>query len=503
MTQASHARWHKGIATAIQTGYKMMVTPAIQEFIEAFSKEIEENNAAIFAGAGLSVPAGFVDWATLIEPLAREIGLDVTREDNLVAVAQYHYNEHGNNRARLNQVIVNQFSDSASITDNHRILARLPISTYWTTNYDKLLETALRQADKIPDVKHTQQQLAVTVPRRDAVVYKMHGDVEHSDKAVLTKDDYESYHVKMASFITALSGDLVSKTFLFIGFSFSDPNLDYVLSRIRVSYTDNQRRHYCFVRSVTPKKDEPEGEFEYRKVKQALFIGDLKRFNIKVLLVDDYSDITDVLRAIERKHRQRSVFIGGSAHDYGRWERIEAEKFIHEVSAGLVKNRYRVISGFGIGVGSAVINGALETIYSNKGKYSEDQLMLRPFPQNETGGMKLQELWERYRQDMMSYGGIAIFMFGNKLVDGKVVEANGLEREFQIALEQGCQPVPIGATGFLAEKMFDRVIYDFDTFYPKTDADFKALFVKLGDKSALPSALLHSVLDVVRLIHKG
>ena len=479
------------------------MTAAIHEFIEAFSKEIEENNAAIFAGAGLSVPAGFVDWATLIEPLAKEIGLDVTREENLVAVAQYHYNEHGYNRARLNQIIVNQFSEIASITDNHRILARLPISTYWTTNYDKLLETALRQADKIPDVKHTQQQLAVTVPRRDAVVYKMHGDVEHSDKAVLTKDDYESYHVKMSSFITALSGDLVSKTFLFIGFSFSDPNLDYVLSRIRVSYTENQRRHYCFVRAVTQKQDEQNKEFEYRKIKQALFIGDLKRFNIKVLLVDNYSDITDVLRAIEKKHRQRSVFIGGSAHDYGHWDRTEAEKFIHEVSANLVKSRYRVISGFGLGVGSAVINGALETIYSNKGKYSEDQLMLRPFPQNETGGMKLQDLWERYRQDMMSYGGIAIFMFGNKLVDGHVVDANGLDREFQIALDQGCLVIPVGATGFLAEKMFNRVVGDWDSFFPNADSKLRTQFVKLGDKSASPTQLLQSVMDIVRLIHKG
>jgi SIR2-like domain len=53
----------------------------------------------------------------------------------------------------------------------------------------------------------------------------MHGDIDHPDEAVLTKDDYESYHVKMDQFITTLSGDLVSKTFIFIGFSFTDPNL--------------------------------------------------------------------------------------------------------------------------------------------------------------------------------------------------------------------------------------------------------------------------------------
>ena len=311
---------------------------AIQEFIKDFSKEIEEHNAAIFAGAGLSVPAGYVDWKTLLEPIAKEIGLDVVREDNLVALAQYHFNEHGQNRARLNQVLVNQFSEIAQLTENHAILARLPISTYWTTNYDPLIEVSLEHADKIPDVKYTTEQLAVTRPRRDAVVYKMHGDVAHPDKAVLIKDDYESYHVTMAPFITALSGDLVSKTFLFIGFSFSDPNLDYVLSRIRIAYSKNQRRHYCFLRAVVREKDEAEDAFEYRKVKQALFINDLKRLNIKALMIETYGKITEILPAIELKHKQRSIFISGSAHEYGGWKREDAQTFIHDLAAAANTN---------------------------------------------------------------------------------------------------------------------------------------------------------------------
>ena len=67
--------------------------------------------------------------------------------------------------------------------------------------------------------------------RRDAVVYKMHGDVEHPHEAVLTKMIMSRYHLKRGAFINALAGDLVSKTFWFMGFSFTDPNLDYILSR--------------------------------------------------------------------------------------------------------------------------------------------------------------------------------------------------------------------------------------------------------------------------------
>src|SRR5687768_4628634 len=192
----------------------------IELFITHYLKELREDNAAFFAGAGLSAPAGWVNWRDLLRPIAEELGLDIEQETDLVAVAQYHCNQNAGNRHRLNQLLIEQLTVGATPTDNHRLLAHLPISTYWTTNYDQLIETALRGAGKIPDVKYVTEQLATTKVRRDAVVYKMHGDVENPHEAVLIKDDYEKYHLKRGAFINALAGDLVSKTFLFIGFSF-------------------------------------------------------------------------------------------------------------------------------------------------------------------------------------------------------------------------------------------------------------------------------------------
>lgn len=74
----------------------------------------------------------------------------------------------------------------------------------------------------------------------------MHGDKDLPDEAVLIKDDYETYQDKKELFATALRGDLLSKTFLFIGFSFDDPNLEYILGRIKVLLKDNTPTHYCF-----------------------------------------------------------------------------------------------------------------------------------------------------------------------------------------------------------------------------------------------------------------
>ncbi len=137
----------------------------LKGFIDDFSKALKENNAAIFAGAGLSSGAGFVDWTELLRSIAEELRLKIEREQHdLVSLAQYYCNEHGG-RGKLNQIITDEFQRRASITENHRILARLPITTYWTTNYDNLIETALREIGKNPDVKINPEKSCTNIKR--------------------------------------------------------------------------------------------------------------------------------------------------------------------------------------------------------------------------------------------------------------------------------------------------------------------------------------------------
>src|SRR5437016_6085605 len=164
--------------------------------IREFTRELRNKNAAVFAGAGLSTASGYVDWKGLLREIIQDLGLDPEREHDLVTLAQYHCNQAGGSKAHLTQTIFNYFAPTKTPTSNHRILARLPIHTYWTTNYDKLIEKALEEAKKVPDVKYTLKQLSVTRPDRDVVVYKMHGDIDHPADTVITKDEYEAYPLK-------------------------------------------------------------------------------------------------------------------------------------------------------------------------------------------------------------------------------------------------------------------------------------------------------------------
>ena len=479
--------------------YKNMVfNPEIEAFIKGFVKDLDEKSVAIFAGAGMSKAVGYVNWLELLSDIAEEIGLRVDKEHDLISLAQYHVNHKGSN-AGLAKKILQEFSEQAEESDTHKILARMPISTYWTTNYDSMIESSLEKALKVVDTKHAVSQLADSKPKRDAVVYKMHGDVTFPRDAILAKEQYEGYYKTHEAFITALSADLISKTFLFIGFSFTDPNLDYVLSRLRLALP--VRDHYCFMKKETKRASDDEELFRYRVRKQELKIADLKRYRIQTLEIDDYDAVPQILKEIERRFRKKTVFISGSAEEYGNWSRQDAQIFIHSLSKQIVKSNFRIVNGFGWGVGSAVINGALEAIYENPRKFSEEQLVIKPFPQFETGGKKLPELWEEYRQRMISLAGIAIFLFGNKVENGVIVNAGGVRREFEIAIEHGLIPIPIAATGYVAKQIFDDIEKDQKKYYGENKLIFEAV-KELVSGALSADEIVRKIAAIMQLLNK-
>lgn len=486
----------------------MELSREINNFIDEYVIALKEGNAAVFAGAGLSIPSGVVNWKELLRRPASRLGLDVEKESDLVSLAQYIYND-SKTKTPLTELINNHFSQTGRINRNHEIIAELPIRTFWTTNYDKLIEQALIQAGKKPDVKKRVNDLAVIKSKRDAVVYKMHGDVEVADEAILIKNDYELYEKNNQMFTIALKGDLVSKTFLFIGFSFEDPNLEHILSRIKILLDDHTRTHYYFIKEVLeedyPDNQKGKEQFQYDKIKQELKCVDLERYSIKPLMVKRYEDITTILEVITERFNRNNVLISGSADEFNDYtvSGIRAQDFIHKLSKTLNQKEFKVATGFGLGVGSAVINGVLEGMEELGTRNINEHLIMRPFPQYATNGKDISQLWEKYRQQLLSECGIAIFMFGNKIIkkqdteeETEVVEANGVIREFDIAVDKKVRVIPIGVTGYASRKLWEQVINDFDRYYPDYPY-LKDKFIKLGEDGINFNQLINIVTDIV------
>ncbi len=466
----------------------------IDAFIDEYVNAIHDHSAAIFAGAGLSIPAGLVNWKDLLRDIAADVGLSVNHENDLVAVAQYHFNEH--NRHRINQALITEFANRSERTENHKLLASLPIRTYWTTNYDRLIEQALEDAGKTPDVKTTPENLATTAHRRDAVVYKMHGDVAQPHEAVVTRDDYEQYSQKRQLFSTALQGDLVSKTFYFLGFSFSDPNLNHIMARVRVLLTQNKNSLLPAAACLNSGDFKKRQEFDYASVKQDLQIRDLKRYGLTALLVDSYAEYTNVLRRISQRFRRSRVFIAGSAASYEPWSEAGAQHLIHEISRGLVLEGFSVVCGAGTGVFHHVVNGVLDALARQNTREISERLLLRPFPLNITNEEQRKRRWTEYREQILEEAGIAVFLFGNKRgSDGGVVLADGMEEEFQIAVQQGHAVVPVGCTGTWRSPFTSGSVRIQSNFFPRRG--YKDRLLALSKKGT-PNEVAAQVVAMVK-----
>lgn len=72
----------------------------------------------------------------MLRDLAKEIGLDVDKEEDLTRVAQYYVNEKRGVKTPLINKLLENFNKIIQSNINHKILASLSIDTFWTTNYD-------------------------------------------------------------------------------------------------------------------------------------------------------------------------------------------------------------------------------------------------------------------------------------------------------------------------------------------------------------------------------
>ncbi len=470
-------------------------------FIKRYAKALKSGDVAIFVGAGLSRDAGYVDWRGLLKDIAIDLKLDIDRETDLIAIAQYHLNEK-RSRGRLNQAIVEKLAGSATPTRIHRILARLPIPTAWTTNYDTLLERSFQDAGKIVDLKLTKENLAHTKRGRDVTLYKMHGCVTQPHNAVVTKDDYEQYERNMPLFVESLKGDLIAKTFLFLGFSFTDPNIDYILSRVRVLLGTNVRDHFCVMR--TPQRPSrmvgrQKAEYEYEQRKTSLRQADLLRFGIETVWVEDFSHVEPLLTALSSYVHRKAVFVSGAAHDPAPLGRVRLDDLARGIGARLIDEGYNLVSGFGLGLGEQCVIGALRALYGiPKGKDLE-RLIVRPFPRANSAEQQREKTL--HREDLIARSGVLVVMAGNRKKAGGTEISPGVLEEVDIALREGKCVIPIGATEHAARMVWQKAVADPGRYLPGLNA--KKELAKLGEVGATNAQLLDALFSLLAKVGRA
>ena len=462
--------------------------------IKKYCEALDCGEAAVFAGAGMSAGAGFVQWGGLLKDAAEELNYTIDDHTDLVALAQYYVNETKDRMSFFNAIKKN-FPGETMPLENHKILASLPIKTYWTTNYDHLIEDALVQEGKKVDVKKTVNSLSVSSGGSEAIVYKMHGDIDDPTTCVLTRDDFENYDQTHKAFLDNLTYDLRNKTFLFLGLSFNDPNLHTVFSYVRKLCKEKHRSHYYITKNVSQKTGESDEAFKQRQREQNLFVEDLKNYGISTCLIDDYAKITEILKAVKSGYQRRSVFLSGAATFFEPFNKDDVNTFIRNLSASLIHEGFRIVNGYGLGFGNEVVAGAMSALAEDK-KPLESNLIIRPFPQ----GDDYKKLSTKYRHDMISHTGISIFLFGNKKnkTTGERILSNGMKEEYDISKSNGNVLIPVGATGDMSKKLCQEQLLAIRSNNIKNCSPTKEELEGLLDKNKSLDELLREIIKIVK-----
>lgn len=438
-------------------------------YLDKIAEQMKLGYLSVFAGAGLSVASGYVDWKSLLEPLCKQMRLNINKD--LTEIAQYYKNQYG--RQGLNDIVFNEFAKMPKNNENVTWLTKLPIKEYWTTNYDDVIEQEIEKRGKVVEKIIDQESFKYHDPEREVVIYKMHGDKRYPDDVVLTKEDYQTYDEKRKLFTKLLSVELVRRTFVFIGFSFNDPNLERILSIAKNTLNSKSLpKHYCFLRKVqvidylnheNVLTENALERYIQDKNYQELRINAMTKYGIYAILVDDFQQITIMLQYLYNKYISNNVFVCGgidpnNLSDYGRFNEVEykktdrlsrAEKFLTLLGKTLIDNDFQIYTGFGAGVGNYILSGVLS---SKKKNPMNIDVTNREIHINSLIGVE-DNMKTEIRKRMIEQCNSMIVLFGY----GNDREKSGIFQEYDIARENNNYIIPVSSTGFAAQSIYDEM----------------------------------------------
>src|SRR5581483_12179587 len=192
------------------------------------ARTIASGELVMFVGAGLSIGAGAPTWDQLCDDLRAELHPS-TSEQSLPLVAQYFRNQFGD-YALYSRLREKLHGASLRPTRVHELLCSLPVSVFLTTNWDSLIEQALRAIGRRAHVIVHPPDLAAW-DDCEVQVIKPHGDIERPDSLVVTAHDYS----QLLGADTALRAKLVDllryRPVCFVGYSMRDEDVTLLYSQ--------------------------------------------------------------------------------------------------------------------------------------------------------------------------------------------------------------------------------------------------------------------------------
>lgn len=256
---------------------------------------IRKEEVVIWAGAGLSLYAGYPSAKQLVEIFYSKLSSSERRKIRkslaLPDFAEQIYRIHGNNLLIL-ETLKKVFIDFVPKSiETHKKIASIPhFKTIITTNYDQLFELAFGtsaqvafKSEHIPFLKNDTTH-----------ILKIHGDVSCPETVILKNSDYEEFsveHTDNGILWTSVKEKIASKSILFIGYNLEDNNTRVLFKRISNALGEHRKPCFMIAPNLSKSKisDFNNLKIHYINLKAEVFIDELIS-NIENNIIKDHEN---------------------------------------------------------------------------------------------------------------------------------------------------------------------------------------------------------------------
>lgn len=187
-----------------------------------------------------------ISWEEFVDQAAKILDFDPTllrmRGTDLQILEYYSIRKNGNWDELKNWFHEVMKPDDESLKDSgiHKALANLEKSKiFYTTNFDNFLERSFMLNNR--KIHVVVEESHINFDANQSEIIKFHGDLNHSSEMVISEKDYERRISLSGMLDSRFKSDLLNRVVLFLGYSFRDPNVAYLLRLFNEEHGENLR----------------------------------------------------------------------------------------------------------------------------------------------------------------------------------------------------------------------------------------------------------------------
>jgi SIR2-like domain len=315
-------RFFSGLDTAAQT---RRPAPFSRKELAPLLSAAASRKLTIVVGAGVSVPLKLPDWPSLTGAILAGLFTNHSKRtiDTLIkgnnssapVLTRFMENESRMKavfRIKLKEELYGNFNrkmKSLTLASIAKLLDpnynKKPISHVITYNFDDLLEIAISGNCKTLKFDSVYSEHSYTTSRRRVKIFHPHGylPLEGNEDYltstfVFSEKEYHYQSIQPDNWANVIQRRLYStQTCLFIGISFTDPNLRRILDTVRLQAggTADPPRHYC-VRKIASGSNGKLTDLQNYFVEK-----DLQSFGVEPIWVNSYDQLPKLLTQLRFK----------------------------------------------------------------------------------------------------------------------------------------------------------------------------------------------------------